>query len=483
MRKRAKHTLSHYRMHTAEMGELFPVGCVPVLPGDTFQHNAEALIRLSPLNTPVMHPTQVRIHHFFVPNRIVWDGWEEFITGGPDGNSSLEIPTVTVGAGQDTDKKSVTGYLGVPAKDTFATSHEINALPLRAFNLIYNEWYRDQDLGAELDLDQNVLPRVSWEKDYFTTSRPFTQRGPGVGIPVAGYAPVGVIDSDTTPGDEMVFKRHENTGGHEANSSTPTLTLGPLSANESNVWADLSETNFIDVNEFRQAFAIQRYQEARARYGSRFTEYLRYLGINPSDARLQRPELLGGGTTRLNFSEVLQTTPGGEGEAGVGDLYGHGIAGMRTNRYRRFFEEHGFVISCMSVRPKSIYLNGAHREFLKTTKEDYFQRELANLGQQPIYNGELDMDWGNRNGTFGYQDRYDEYRQHWSFIGQDFRDTLASWHMGRNLTNPTLNNAFIACNPSKDIFQVTDGDPLWIMVNHKLVARRMVPKRANPRVI
>lgn len=482
MRKRALHNLSHYRMHTASMGQLFPIACVPVLPGDTFQHSTTALVRCAPLNTPVMHPTQVRVHHWFVPNRVVWPkeedgGWEEFITGGPDGRNAAAPPTVLVSSTDDNNTPMT--YLGVPP---VTTDVNLNALPLRAYNLIFNTRYRDQDLQTEVDLDDNTLKSCAWEKDYFTTARPWSSKGAEITLPIGDTAPVKAY---TSSGQNLSYIDANNELLHLMDTTGSALAegaqdSGPIGAP---LFADLAAAGQISINDFRAGFALQRYQEARSRYGSRFTEYLRYLGITPSDARLQEPEFLGGGTTRLQFSEVLQTTPGQAGEDGVGDLYGHGIAGVRSNAYRKFFEEHGFVITVMSVRPKSLYLNGAHREFLKQTKEDFFQRELANLGQQEVFKGELDCTVAGRLNTFGYQDRYDEYRQHWSLVGQDFRDTLNTWHMGRELAEPVLNESFIKCNPTDRIFQVTNRPNLWCMINHKIAARRMVPRKANPRII
>lgn len=484
--KRAKHTLSHYRMVTARMGDLVPVSCVPVIPGDTLQHRTSALVRVSPLNTPVMHPVNVRIHHFFVPNRIIWSGWEDFITGGKgDGSEPQNIPLTQ----SDGQKKSLLTYLGIPP----LAGVNVNALPMRAANAVYNEYYRDNDLVEERDQSDRTVMKCAWEKDYFTTSRPWAQKGPEVTLPVGTAATVrgsgttspewenlagvsrGTTRSDTSGGDDLGLVPN-NPG-----ANTDEIVRFRTGADVGLI-ADLADATAININEFRRAFAIQRYQEARSRYGSRFTEYLRYLGITPSDARLQRPEYLGGGSTRLNFSEVLQTTPGGEGEAGVGDLYGHGIAGVRTNAYRKFFEEHGYVLTFMSVRPKTIYANGVPREFLKRVKEDFYQKELVNLGQQPVDKRELFLTAPAE--TFGYQDRYDEYRQQWSQISQDFRDTLSSWHLGRFIEgNPALNEDFITCDPDDRIYQVQSGDHLWCMVNHSIVARRLLPKRANPRII
>ena len=479
--KRSKHTLSYYRMHTAGMGELFPVGCMPVLPGDTVQHHTSAVIRVTPLNTPVMHPVSVRIHHWYVPNRITWPvtengGWEEFITGGPSGTNTQTPPQITATG----DKKSLMAYLGVPP---IAAGKSVTELPVRAVNLTWNRRYRDQDLQVERAANDNTVPRCAWEKDYFTTARPWASKGNPVTLPLGTRAPV---KADVSSGANIALRNSDNpvstvlmgTGGanltRTANAGTGTDDL----------YADLAAASQIDINAFRAGFALQRYQEARSRYGSRFTEYLRYLGVTPSDARLQEPEFLGGGTARLNFSEVLQTTPASQGGTnGVGDLYGHGIAGARTNAYRKFIEEHGYIITLMSVRPKALYMNGLHREWRKTTKEDFYQRELVHLGQQEVKTEEV-VGGASASSVFGFQDRYGEYREMPSLIGEDFRDVLNSWHLGRDLTGtPALNAAFVECKPADRIYQVTTNDPLWCMINHHVVARRLIPKRSNPRIL
>lgn len=472
------------------MGDLMPVQCVPVLPGDTMQGSTSALIRVMPLNTPVMHPVQVRTHTFFVPNRILMDGWEDFITGGNDGEGEgVQLPV----AQQTALKNSPMTYLGIPPIEGV----EYQQLPLRAYNKTFNEYYRDQDLWPEIAINNNLsLRKIAWEKDYFTIARPWTQRGPDVTLPLGNRAPVitDAVDLDDNIG---IWKETDDASTEDPTFMTATtgqrvaLGNGPAFP-PYGMWADLSAAGAINVNDFRTAFALQRYQEARARYGARFTEYLRFLGITPSDARLQRPEYLGGGATRLSFSEVLQTTPTPDrtepqdrDDIGVGDMYGHGIAGMRTGKWRRFFEEHGYVITLLSVRPKAIYNNAMPREFLKRTKEDFFQRELQNLGQQEVYKQEAHA--GSTPGeVFGFQDRYQEYRFQPSQVSQDFRDTLNTFHLGRDLeADQNLNAAFITCDPSRRIFQIEDEsyDTLWAMVNNHLVARRMVPKRANPRIL
>ncbi len=253
--------------------------------------------------------------------------------------------------------------------------------------------------------------------------------------------------------------------------------------------ADLSAAQGVDINTFRRAFALQRYAEARARYGSRYTEYLRYLGVNPSDARLQRPEYLGGGRARVNMSEVLQTANvvTGENERfGVGDLYGHGVASMRSNAYRRTFEEHGYCMTLLSVRPKVIWTDGIERTWLRLNKEDFWQKELEHIGQQEVWGGEVFVDDNTTDlhTTFGYQDRYREYREQQARIAGEFRNILDYWHLARDFAvAPVLNESFVECTPSKRIFNVQDQDTLWIAAQHRLVARRLVGRAGVSKIM
>ena len=488
--KRSKFSLSHYKLLSCDMGELIPVSCVETLPGDTFQQATTALIRVSPLLAPVMHPVHVRLHHWFVPHRIIWEDWEDFITGGPDGNDASVFPTVTM-ADPANAVGGLADYLGIPP----GLTSEVSALPFRAYNLIFNEWYRDQDLvaervistasGADTTTDL-TLPNIGWEKDYFTSSRPFTQKGPEVTLPLSGDAPVkgvGIKPSTVTNGGPDDSNESDGTTeNYAARWSTGISDIyfeqDPDNAGYPNVRADLSQVAAANINELRLAFALQRYEEARARYGSRYTEYLRYLGVRSSDARLQRPEYLGGGRQTIQFSEVLQTA---EGTDPVGELKGHGISAVRSNRYRRFFEEHGYVITMMSVRPKTMYTQGIDRSYGRRTKEDFWQKELQHIGQQEIKNEEVYAESIDPKGTFGYQDRYDEYRRQESCVSGEFRTTeLDYWHMARNFaTEPTLNGDFVTSNPTKRINAVQTNDVLWCMVNHSIQARRMVAKQGT----
>lgn len=496
MNRRQKHSLSHHNLATFDMGELAPVGCVEVLPGDSFQHGASVLLRCSPLLSPVMHPIDVRLHHFFVPNRLTWDGWEDFITGGSDGEGgdSGAYPTITVNSGTGFAEGSLADYLGVP---TGVDDLPVCALPFRAYGMIWNEFFRDQDLQTELvvstasgaDTTTNqTLQKCAWQKDYFTLARPWPQKGPDITLPLGETAPVvttGVAPKFTTTNDagQQTIRGISGQRLWEGNDGAWASTAEIKFASVSGLEADLAEATSSNVNDLRRAMALQRYQEARALYGSEYVDYLRFaFGVTSDDARLQRPEYLGGGKQTIAFSEIVQSGPDGDDD-GVGALKGHGIAAMRSNRYRRFFNEHGWVISLMSVRPRSMYGSGLHRSFSRTTKEDYYQRELEHIGQQEILNKELRWAHATPNGVFGYGDRYSEYRHQPSRVAGEFRSTLNFWHLARLFSSdPALNSTFVTCTPGKRIHAEQTADQLWVMVNHSIQARRAVGNSSIGRI-
>jgi len=485
--KRYKHSLSNYKLFSCDMGELIPCGLTEVLPGDSIQQATNALVRASPLLAPVMHPVHVNIHHWFVPHRLVWDDWEDFITGGPDGEDDSVFPTITMPGGGGAPVGSLADYLGVP---TGVNSLEVSALPFRGYALIFNEWYRDQDLVTPLTIDttsgadaatSTALQVGMWEKDYFTSARPWEQKGPAITVPLGTSAPLRLNPASGALANTL--PRTSSTGA--INTAASANLQGDVSGTiqksgtalsldiTPHTVADLSTASAVTVNVLREALALQRYQEARARYGSRYIEYLRYLGVRSSDARLQRPEYLGGGRQTIQFSEVLQTA---EGTNPVGELRGHGISAGRTNRFRRFFEEHGYVFTLLTVRPKTIYGNGLARHFNRRLKEDFWQKELEHIGQQEVLNKEVYAGDSGPNDVFGYQDRYDEYRRSESTISGEFRtSTLNFWHMARIFAGDvTLNADFVKCVPTERTFAVPSEDVIYVMAKHNIQARRMV---------
>jgi len=473
--KRSKFNLSYSKLLSCDMGELVPIGLTEVLPGDTVQQATSALIRCAPLLSPVMHPVRVAIHHWYVPHRIVWEDFEDFITGGPDGLNASVFPTISLSS---LAVGSLCDYLGVP---TGVASLAVSTLPFRTYAKIWNEFYRDQDLQTELVIDETsgpdtttstALQNSAWEKDYFTSSRPWEQKGATITIPLGSSAPVTTaaandVDVSVYSTVSSAYRKLSSDGAFVDRSTTAGVQNDRL-------YADLTGASAITINALREAMALQRYAEARARYGSRYTEYLRYLGVRSSDARLQRPEYLGGGRQTIQFSEVLATAEAGT--AKVGDMKGHGIAAMRSNRYRKFFEEHGYVMSLMTVRPKTMYPQGLFRHWNRRVKEDYWQKELQHIGQQEVLNKEVYAGHSDPDGIFGYQDRYDEYRRTESSIAGEFRTSLLNfWHMARIFSSDVALNAdFVKCIPTERTFAVPSQDVLYIMARHRIQARRLV---------
>lgn len=498
--KRSKHSLSHYRLTTLNQGELYPVACMEVLPGDSFRHATSALLRVSPLVAPVMHPVHVMVHHWYVPTRLLWDNWEPFITGrDPD----LVTPTMAFNH-THTDAWRLAQALGCGAETVPGAVGNIvlNTFAFRAYNKIYNEFYRDQDLNQALpertgntgDVPADyAIRKGSWEKDYFTTARPFPQQGNNtelVQLALTGKLPVkglGVLTTSTFPTVNQQVRESDGTTPTYANAgsiggnTTAFIQEDPLNNDRPNAHVDLSTLQgsvTMNIEEWRRSMAMQRIREHRNRYGSRYTDYLSFLGIKSSDARLQRPEYLGGGKQTISFSEVLSTADAGD--ATVGDMAGHGIAALRTRPYKRFFEEHGYIISLMFIRPRTVYMNRVPRHFLRRDYEQYWQKELEMLGEQPISNFEIYGDSLTPSAVFGYNQRYDEYRHEESFVTGEFRTILDYWHMGRKFTSqPALNGTFVAADPTNRIYASAINDEIYAMVAHRISARRLVSKRAR----
>lgn len=492
--KRNKFSLSNYKLLTLNYGDLVPVNWYEALPGDTLQMSTSMLVRSTPLVAPVMHPVRVRLHTYFVPNRLLWDDWEDFITGGPDGTFEAQPPTYQQ-SGQNI-KGTLNDYLGIPVGDYTGNPIIYSMLPHRAYALIYNERYRDQDLVSELTISKasgidsvtpQTLQRVAWQKDYYTTARPWSSKGNEILLPLSediidvtskGSAPTWQIGSDVgqnlkgKSGQEQAFFQNSLGSNNVALWDDPQLEV------------DLRTVSGISVNDFRNYLALQRYQEARANFGSRYSEYIKYLvpGIGNLDARLQEPEYIHGGSSTISFSEVLQTQRSDDGETPLGTMGGHGISAMRTRRARKFCPEHGIVMSLLSVVPKSIYSQQVERKWHRLNKEMYFQKELQYIGEQPITNREVYAFHSQPTETFGYNHRYDEYRQSASQIHGDFLDTQDGWHFARIFAGDiALNKSFIECNPALRPYADQTSDPLMVMVQNSVQARRVLSKWATPK--
>jgi hypothetical protein len=486
--------LSHDVKLSTQMGQLTPILTMECVPGDKFNLGCESLVRFAPLIAPVMHRMDVSMHYFFVPNRILWDNWEKFITDANSGivspyieydNSFLSNPSLL-------KSTKFMDYMGVPPQVTGGTQQNINAIPFAAYQCIYNEYYRDQNLQAPInyklnDGTQNTsLPRLlellsirnrAWEHDYFTSSLPFAQKGAAVDIPI------GLVE-----GDLPVYLN--SSSGTSLNGTPSSVNVaaqgGRTDVPADSLYADTSNAEIepTTINDLRRAFRLQEWLEKNARGGTRYIEsILSHFGVRSSDARLQRPEYITGVKTPVVISEVLNTT-GEDGGLPQGNMAGHALSISSGKSGSYYCEEHGYIIGIMSVMPKTAYQQGIPKTFLKNDTLDYYFPSFANIGEQPVTNNELFAYTSSANDTFGYVPRYAEYKYMPSRVAGEFRTTLDYWHLGRIFaTQPALNSTFIECKPEDTtrIFAVEDGtDPLYCHVFNKIQAVRPMPKYGTP---
>lgn len=490
--------LSREQKLSCQMGELVPTYLEEVLPGDQFRVKTETLVRFAPMLAPIMHRVDVFLHYFFVPNRIIWDEWEEFISGDQDGQytSGETAPVMPRLAASSTFnssnalRKKLSDYLGLPVNQTLsgtnATELLVSRLPFYAYTAIWNEYYRDPNIHDEVPLDTSTgdnlqLKYRSWEKDYFTSALPFVQRGAAIGVPIDyEYA-------DNTLIYDLTGNPVSTTIGLSAQATTGKL-IDDSNTDELQVRNLANDVFDFQINELRRASALQRWLEKQALGGYRYIETIfSHFGVKSSDKRLQRPEYLGGGKIPIMVSEVLNTSS--TTTEPQGNMSGHGISMGETMSFQTQIEEHGYIMGIMSIMPKPAYYQGIDKHWLRQDKFDYYWPELANLGEQEVKNIELyvENDSGINQQTFGYQQRYAEYKYGKSTVHGDFRNTLDYWHLGRKFaTRPQLNETFLEVNPSDDyitnIFAVETGDNIWVQLYHDVKARRPMPYFANPQL-
>lgn len=484
------------------MGQLVPICCQEILPGDSFRWRTEMLIRFAPMLAPVMHRVNAKTEFFFVPNRLVWDEWELFITGGKTGQPSPAPMVPQIAIPQNVEGMtleqlcglgSLVDYMGLPVTSEPTNWHpqSISLLPFRAYQLIYNEYYRDQNLSdpvgitkrsgliadaAEIIATMSMRNR-SWEKDYFTSALPNAQRGGSVGVPgVTALQQAVVRDSAGNPQD----------AGPLATNALGGLTGG---AGASPTFID--QTISTMIQDLRKANALQRFLEKMNLSGARYVEQLRAMfGVSSSDQRLQRPEFLGSGRSPVVVSEVLSNFQFSGDPEGLpqGNMAGHGISVGSDHGFSRTFEEHGYVIGLLSVVPKTAYQQGLPRHFQRFDKFDYAWPDFAHLGEQEVKSKELYWQMGGGSAgpdeeTFGYQSRYAEYKFGLSSVHGDFRENLAYWTMGRIFDSaPVLNEQFVTADPTTRIFAVTEPTlhHLYCQVYNDVSALRPLPYYGTP---
>lgn len=503
--KRNAFDLSHDVKLSFEMGELVPTLCMECVPGDQIHLGGESLLRFAPMVAPVMHRMDVTMHYFFVPNRLLWPNWEKYITNTMTDGLLPAFPFLNF-RNSDFSNNKLSDYLGLPTTlSSDDAAFHVSALPYAAYQCIYNEYYRDQNLIDEVDFVLNdgantgskliglsTLRNRAWAHDYFTGSLPWPQKGAAVDLPLAQFNDVPVKLNSEVGGDPSVaWAANTVPGGTATNvgalqENNPDMSAGTL-------WADTSDLvgQSTTINDLRRAFRLQEWLEKAARGGSRYIEnILMHFGVKSSDARLNRPEYIVGLKSPVTISEVLNTT--GTTEAPQGNMSGHGISVSQGRDGSYFCEEHGYIMCIMSVMPKPAYQQGIPKHFLKTNDPfEFFWPSFAHIGEQEVYNKEL-MAFSSDpaydpNGTFGYVPRYAEYKYMPSRVAGDFRSSLDFWHAGRIFdpaTPPTLSGEFVEMKASdvNRIFAVEDSgsDHLWSHVFHHIKAIRPMPKFGTP---
>lgn len=542
------------------MGKLYPIICKEMLPGDRFRVRTDSLVRTMPLSSPAFGRLRMYVHYFFVPNRLVWDNWEDFITGGESGEDTHVPPYVQWsdligGDFQARSKSDGTGNwtyapedglvaaFGLPAQpyaggnvaeagvaNGISTTAPVSALPFRGYRLIWNEYYRDQNVDDELPIATDkdgkylidgigdaafkssifgdLLSR-RWLKDYFTSALPTPQRGPDVQLPIVGEG--GTIQAD---GPLKLMIQNQGTGSTTTTSSvfTPDLNVGLGNTTGIGISSSVNDQFPVEkdhtdlmyasglttaggsvvaatINDLRRAIALQRFYEISARAGSRYIETIMgHFHVRSSDARLQRPEYLGGGVTDINIGEVLQTSATDQ-TSPQGNMAGRGFGIGRSNQCTYRAEEHGYLFGIMSIIPEPYYYQGIDKEWTRQSRVDYYWPSFAHLGEQEIDKSELSV--GTSDGEtdtfgqlFGYAPRYAEYKFSKNIITGLLRGSLANWTFARKISDPNLNAAFLEIPQVNNPFAVQDEDTdkFIIWFSNDIRALRPMPFFGTPSI-
>lgn len=521
--RRTKFDRSHVYKTTFNSGKLIPVFVDEVLPGDTTRMSVNYFARLATPIKPIMDNIYLDWFFFFVPNRLVWEHWQNFCfeQEDPDDSTDYVIPTVTAaGNSENGYVGSLWDYFGLPVNTTGNLSG-ISALPFRAVYLIWNEWFRDENLQKSVKIQKGDTNEVldssraadqpSWvfssgttivkglacpprgkRHDYFTSALPWTQKGPGVDISLTGNAPVKAQYTQAPSGTRV-----SSYTARDGASSTlfNAITFGSPdvfgSLTGEGVYADLSDVSAITINGLRTAFQMQKFYERLARGGSRYTEVLRsFFGVVSPDARLQRPEFLGSFTKMVNVNPIAQTSAT-DTTSPQGNLSAYGVTASNFHGFTKSFVEHGYIIGFVCARADLTYQQGINKMWLRSTVYDFYWPTFAHLGEQAIELREIYAQGTEADTTvFGYQERYAEYRYKPSQITGKFRSSVTGgnldvWHLSQFFSNaPTLNEEFITENPPvKRIVAVQDEPEFLLDIGFRYTTVRPMPMFGTPGLV
>lgn len=531
--KRTKFDRSHVYKTTFNSGRLIPVFVDEVLPGDTTRMSVNYFARLATPIKPIMDNIYLDWFFFFVPNRLVWEHWQNFCfeKEDPEDNTDYVIPTVTAA---DNSENAYIGslwdYFGLPV-NTSGNISGISALPFRGVYLIWNEWFRDENLQKSVKIQKGDTNEVlnsaraaeqpSWvftsgtsivpglacpprgkRHDYFTSALPWTQKGPGVNISLTGDAPVFGngqrlgLAPDSADGTVGYLGMTGNVGamlrapdGSEWDSKQTAFVTSDSS--KSGLLADLSDVSAITINGLRTAFQMQKFYERLARGGSRYTEVLRsFFGVVSPDARLQRPEFLGSFTKMVNVNPIAQTSAT-DTTSPQGNLSAYGVTASKFHGFTKSFVEHGYIIGFVCARADLTYQQGINKMWLRSTVYDFYWPTFAHLGEQAIELRELYAQGTTDDAkVFGYQERYAEYRYKPSQITGKFRSSVIDgnldiWHLSQFFKNaPALNEEFIVENPPIERIVAVPSEPEFLLdIGFRYTTVRPMPMFGTPGLV